>query len=814
MMDTFDPLDESATFDDFNFDDDISEPSLPDVNDIVMQTEESNEWRCRICSKTFTYRHNLMRHYRNVEHIEPNVEDMGEGATSRWFCDLCPQTFSLRSNLNTHQRHFHGIQNAMQQSDVLPEQNVQAVLAMSTDSNENRAKPSTSRPPILTAGDELEIKREHVSTESAVEALPNLDDEDDLLQPIGYEEPKQPTSSNGLWSCKICLRTFTFRNNLTRHMRNIKCSPPTLEQPRKTIEKLWYCDRCPQSFTLNKNLHRHRKMVHQIDGKQIDANDEEPPTAVASNAGQSTSVKHELLNSRAPGLNTNELSCRKCLKTFTLRSNLIRHIRHISCVPADVDPRKYNKWFCDSCPQSFTAKATLRRHQQKFHGADNSSFDIVSSDEQSAPVKCEEQPTQTIGKKPLWQCDICSKTFTLPNNLYRHKQDIHMIYTKRYRSKQKSSPGLFSCEICLKTFTFRNNLIRHNRNIECYPPSEQIANADDQQWICDYCSCEFLSRDDIVTHMRRVHADKCMVDCEICSLPFRSLGRLETHMREKHRIKVNVTSSGIQVTCNYCAAVFPSKIALDSHKRDKHMDRLEQDNTYKCSQCPALFSSNAVRKAHLMRMHKQPTRVFKQLFKCYICDETFKFPGTVVSHLETHNVGDNLRCCFESCDERLDSSKRLYYHLQKHLRADDEKRTCDKCQRSYSVWTFDNHRCSNSAVPEFMCHYCGKTCVTKYVLKLHMNTHTGDKPYKCNYCNRAFNNSYTRNRHQNTHTGEKPCKCTVANCGRAFGQHIDLYRHLYKVHGIFKKKYPCTACDEVFPENSLLKKHQQVHGCH
>lgn len=870
MIDTMDPLERSPSpafddpsspaFDDFEFNNDISSESDHPLDDNDVPANDSDGWSCRICSKTFTYRHNLMRHYRNVEHIEPNIADMGTSESNRWLCTTCGQTFTIKSNLRRHQRQFHGTD--VGQADEMIPATTTATITTKTLKRESDHSSSTFSPPISQlrqstsnmAGpndgnnDKLPLisidsmnepifscalcqktftfehnlhrhernihnvtdsqwkKKESSETamESSEKNIKNEENIDELLVPLtSYVEPS--SSQSKPWSCKKCLRVFTLRSNLIRHMRQIKCVRPI--QP-DTPKKSWACDLCPQSFTFQQNLLRHRKHIHQISGKEAKGSVElslsttnNPNTTQSENNPSDTisdtpdsplqlHFKVEMAESTAETpkdptpSELDDLTCGTCFRTFTFRVNLKRHLRTVKCVP----PEKTD--------QSTDVNAKSTNNSQKM----------------SKNVK------NTTRRQ--WRCNICSKSFTFANNLYRHKHDVHkQAFVKRKkrplrRATTPPSPSeLYSCDICQQTFTFRNNLIRHQKNVRCQAPTqEENTEADEsaaQQWICDYCGDEFTSRNCIMKHMRRQHPDACMVDCNVCSMPFNSLVRLEVHMREKHNIAA--ATINVQVPCKYCSATFTSKHELDKHKRVQHLLQLEEDHIFKCAQCPALFNSNAVRKMHLMKRHKRPTRIFKELFKCYICAETFKFPASVVSHMESHKLDGDVKCCYESCTDHFSSSKKMYYHLQKHLRDLDAKQRCDKCKRSYSEWTFESHRCIINNPQEFMCHYCGKTWATKHLLEVHMNSHTGNKPYKCKYCDMAFTKCYTRNRHQNTHTGTKPCKCTVAGCDRAFGQHIDLYRHLYKAHGIFKKKYPCTICEQVFPENSLLRKHLQSH---
>ncbi|XP_066989408.1 protein tramtrack, beta isoform-like isoform X3 [Macrobrachium rosenbergii] len=57
------------------------------------------------------------------------------------------------------------------------------------------------------------------------------------------------------------------------------------------------------------------------------------------------------------------------------------------------------------------------------------------------------------------------------------------------------------------------------------------------------------------------------------------------------------------------------------------------------------------------------------------------------------------------------------------------------------------------------CPLCGKVCSRSDKLKLHLRTHTGERPYRCNFCHHRSRTSDDLKRHIRTHTGERPYQC-------------------------------------------------------
>ncbi len=79
------------------------------------------------------------------------------------------------------------------------------------------------------------------------------------------------------------------------------------------------------------------------------------------------------------------------------------------------------------------------------------------------------------------------------------------------------------------------------------------------------------------------------------------------------------------------------------------------------------------------------------------------------------------------------------------------------------------------------CQYCEMKFVCPSSLKIHMRTHTVDKPYFCTFCQKSFAHKYTRDEHVNAvHTKSKAFPCSL--CSVVLYRKSNLNQHVKETH--------------------------------
>uniref|UniRef100_A0A3P9ICR9 Si:ch211-79k12.2 n=1 Tax=Oryzias latipes TaxID=8090 RepID=A0A3P9ICR9_ORYLA len=196
-----------------------------------------------------------------------------------------------------------------------------------------------------------------------------------------------------------------------------------------------------------------------------------------------------------------------------------------------------------------------------------------------------------------------------------------------------------------------------------------------------------------------------------------------------------------------------------------------------CLSCPCSFGPPRHKQAE-----EQEERGRRLLLPhpCMHCMASFSRPSQLLQHQRAEHAHKPHGFLCTECGRAFNSHSNLRIHLNVHTGA-----------RPYS------------------CPDCGKSFSQSGALKIHRRTHTGERPYACSFCDRGFPNLAGVRAHQRIHTGEKPYRC--GHCGKCFTQSGALKIHV-RIH-TGERPFLCSLCGKGFSNHSGIRFHYRtVHG--
>ncbi|KAJ8388879.1 hypothetical protein AAFF_G00126350 [Aldrovandia affinis] len=198
-------------------------------------------------------------------------------------------------------------------------------------------------------------------------------------------------------------------------------------------------------------------------------------------------------------------------------------------------------------------------------------------------------------------------------------------------------------------------------------------------------------------------------------------------------------------------------------------------------------------------------------FPCLSCQRTFQTCAQLLRHQQGHSQqeGVSQHPCMH-CSASFPRPSQLIQHQRSQHASKTGGFLCTECGRAFNSHSnLRIHLNVHTGARPYSCGDCGKSFSQSGALKIHRRIHTGERPYTCNFCGRGFPHLAGVRAHQRTHTGEKPYRCP--QCGKCFTQSGALKIHL-RIH-TGERPFVCGLCGKGFSNRSGIRfHHRTVHG--
>ncbi|KAH1008453.1 hypothetical protein HUJ05_009007 [Dendroctonus ponderosae] len=357
----------------------------------------------------------------------------------------------------------------------------------------------------------------------------------------------------------------------------------------------------------------------------------------------------------------------------------------------------------------------------------------------------------------------------------------------------------FQCGVCSKSYTMKNNLRRHQR-VEC---------GKEKTMVCHICEHRYYYKQELDTHLRMKHnmlfrPSKIWGVESIEGVAHATGDSANTTadlMRKQDAVKPDSNIKGfIQLFhCPQCRKAYKYKTTLNRHLKYE----CNQEPAFKCPYC-------------LYACKQKYTLIATKRFACPSCSKRYLHQITLRSHQKYEcGIEPQFGCQFCPMKFKLKENRftcpkcgRKYKHkgnMTSHLKYECGKAPqfkCARCLRHFHQKSNMKKHQQNCSF-QLICPNCGRNYKTKYSLLSHLKTRCGKQPScRCHVCPYVAYRKYDLKKHLVVKTAVQ-----CPNCQKMYRNKSTMKSHLSQECG---KCYQCHMCSYTCKRRHSLKLHYYI----
>ncbi|XP_008549795.1 zinc finger protein 208 [Microplitis demolitor] len=626
-------------------------------------------------------------------------------------------------------------------------------------------------------------------------------------------------------TCQYCARLYSTRGNLMDHIksRHTGQPPPPKLGVYVPTDNRFQCNTCPKMYTNITDLNKHKKVCtgtreslsQQLKKRGKSLMDTSEASSFESDEDSKDYRTAEAKLSKNPQLTILKQALTRGVEVLKrddrdpYKSLRVPQIDH-----ADAEGKR---WFCETCPQSFTSIEALKDHEV-----------VHESD------------------KPFI-CLLCKKHFTLKSSLSRHIIATHGVDPgpmidddKCYKRKSFSSSTVLSIiNDKQQHHSTRGDLKIKREPSELSFSPEPRTNADDEEdpdnnqqhdmieietvFVCEICTRDFNDRASLWLHIRATHKEYAAFACGVCLKICTDNDQLLNHVNMYHGASKLQISEQRRYSCTICGRQHDSRKKLMTHVSIHNIDPsydpanfVQLNSGYYSNENINInndghnnqdFSTSAIDFDH-----EDGEKV-----DCFICYKSFPNEDHLIRHQRNAHKSDHMTT----------------HAADHHLVAANTNGPANPNGNKAQYHLF------------FVCEICGSSHPSKWERWLHVSSvHSTETQIRCERedCAKIFATKSLKNEHNQHHVlqGASPNTCEI--CGKLWGSRVDYWKHVMGVHsdtvplicGVCLKVFPdvvqlsahvkskhwpltngdfsCDICGRPYSNKSKMSRHRKIHG--